>query len=178
MLNPPYKGSNGSWLTQSIFWDKWSQLAPGNKHAQPVFTFDSDRPGLINAKDTFLALGDLTGYEWAIKYLGSYDHWLYLMQRGWFSEQVEVWRNELHTRFKATALKRIQEISGSTANEAQSLAASKYLAERGWEKSSRGRPSKSELAGEMKKQAKIVDDLDEDVARLGLTLIQGGKPNG
>lgn len=165
-----YKGLNNVWMTQSLFWDMWVQLVPKNRHRDPVFTFDSDRPGLINFKRTFVEVGDVTGYQWAIQYLGSYDHWLYLMKREWFAEQYERAREELLTKMRAEAIQNIVSISVESENETQRLAASKYLAERAWEKSRVGRPEKAK--GQLKKEMDIVD---EDAVRMGLTVIPGGK---
>lgn len=165
-----YKGLNNVWMTQSLFWDMWVQLVPKNRHRDPVFTFDSDRPGLINFKRTFVEEGDITGYKWSIKYLESYDHWLYLMKREWFADQYERAKNELLTKMRAEALINITTISTLSENETQRLAASKYLAERGWEKGRVGRPEK--VKGELKKE---IEAYEEDLARMGLTVIDGGK---
>lgn len=165
-----YKGKNNCWLTQSLFWDVWVSLSPGNRHCDPVFTFDSDRPNLINFKRTFVDLGDPTGYEWAIKYLESYDHLLYLLKRDWFVRVFEEALEELHMKTRAAALRKIKDIADNSPNEAQSLAASKYLAEKAWDKGKVGRPAKT--TGELRKE---VDVFESDAARLGLTLIQGGK---
>lgn len=129
---------------------------------------------MICFKDTFVELGDPTGYDWAMKYLDSYDHWIRLMKTEWFRVQYESALAELLMKFKAAALKRIQEIQTS-ANEGQALAASKYMAERGWEKSGRGRPSKEEVTGEMKKLTRDIEQTDQDFDRLGLQVIKGGK---
>lgn len=169
-----YKGKNNGWLTQSIFYEMWLELYPQNRHADPVFSLYKPRPGLIDCKTTFVEMDDVTGYDWAMKYLESYDHWLYLLDRQWFAKAYEVWKNELQAKLKARALRRITELTTST-NEAQALAASKYLAERGWEKAGRGRPSKDEVKGEMKRLITQAETLDADAQRIGLTVIQGGK---
>lgn len=170
-----YKGKNNCWMTQSLFWDMWVSLSPGNRHSDPVFTFDSDRLGptgvpLINFKRTFVELGDPTGYLWAMEYLGSYDHLLYLLERDWFSSVFQEALEELQTKMRASALKRIVEIASTSPNESQALAASKYLAERGWEKGKVGRPEK--VPAPLKRE---IDIVESDAARLGLTVIPGGK---
>lgn len=169
-----YKGKNGGWMTQSLFYDRWVNLIEANRYAKPVFTFDTDRVGLINCKKTFVELGDPTGYEWAMKYLEDYDHWLCLMKRPWFSEQVEIWRNELLAKIKAAAIKRIQEIS-TGENAATALAAAKYVAERGWDKDGAGRPTREKVKGELKKLSQDAQQTEDDYARIGLTVIEGGK---
>lgn len=150
----------------------WATAAPSARFCDPVFTFDTDRKGLVNFKKTFVALGDVTGYQWAIKYLGSWDHWLYLMKRDWFQEQYEAAKDELHTKIRSEALARIGKISSESENEVQKLAASKYLAECGWDKKRAGRPNKALRTPDDKKE---METIDEDASRMGLTVITGGK---
>lgn len=168
-----FKGKNGGWMTQSLFWDKWVNLTDDNRYCKPVFTFDVDRKGLINCKATFIEVGDPTGYEWAMKYLESYDHWLYLMKRDWFAIEAASWKDELLVKIKSTAIKRIQELS-TGPNAATALAAAKYVAEQAWDKNSPGRPTKEKVTGEMKRLTRDVEQTNEDMARLGLTVIKGG----
>jgi hypothetical protein len=171
-----YKSSNGQWLTQAIFWDMWINMPIDKRACDPVFTFDSDRPNLVNFKRTFVELGDVTGYEWAMAHLGSWDHWVYLMKRPWFLEIYESAKDELNVKTKAAAIKRIALISVTSENEGQALAASKYLAEQGWEKSRAGRPTKEKVTGELKRAIEEAGIHGDDLKRMqGLSVINGGK---
>lgn len=170
-----YKSQTGGWYTRSLFWDTWSNMAISQRHCEPKFTFNSDRPGMVNCKKTFVALGDPTGYQWAMKYLESYDHWIALNKAPWFQEQVEIWVNELNQKLKSEAIQRIQRIAEESTNETQALAASKYLAERAYDKSKAGRPSKEQQRGEMKRLVAMAETQSEDAERIGLTVISGGK---
>jgi hypothetical protein len=170
-----YKAPQGIWRTQSLFWETWVRLPIEKRTSDPVFSFDTSLNGMINCRETFMELEDHTGYDWAIKYLHSWEHFEYLLQRDWFAKEVDNWNRELHAKLKARALKRITKIADLSENEAQALAASKYLAEKGWEKASRGRPSKGELKGEMKRLVEEAERTSEDMQRIGLTVINGGK---
>lgn len=179
-FNLHYKGKNNVWMTRSLFYDLWVNLVPTTRYSDPVFTFDSDRVfttsagktvKLINFKKTFVELGDVTGYKWAMKYLNSWDHWQYLMRRDWFQEQYERAKDELHTKLRAEALANIAKIADTSENEAQKLAAAKYIAERKWEGNRAGRPRKAKETALIKE----IDDIDKDAERMGLKVIDGGK---
>jgi hypothetical protein len=171
-MKAPYRASNGVWYTKSLFLEQ----AYGDTRTDTVFSLYDDVPGLINCQRTFVELGDPTGYKWAMMYLRDWNHWQKLIDVPWFREAYETWVNELSMKQRSEAIARIQDIARSE-NDAQALPASKYIAERGWEKSlpSRGRPSKSEVAGELKRAIAAATVEDEDAARIGLTLIKGGK---
>jgi len=134
---------------------------------QPVFTLHDDKKGLINARKTFVELGDPTGYKWAMKYLGDYNHWKELMKAKWFKEAHAKWLEELHIKNQAEAIDVIREIAKDENNK-QSLQAARYLAERGWEKSVRGRPSKVEIQGHIVEATRVATAEDDDMRRIGL----------
>jgi hypothetical protein len=150
-------------------------LNPTQCAYDPVFSLHTDQPGLINCRKTFLSLRDPTGYLWAVKYLGSWEHWEYLMRSSWFEEAYNGWVRELKTVLKMEALQKIDEIARS--GSVQAFPAAKYLASAEWEKAvrTRGAPSKEELQGELRNAVKELTVLEEDAQRMGLTIIQGGK---
>ena len=125
--------------------------------------------------DTFVELRDPTGSKWAHQYLKSWEHWKRIMTTPWFSEWYDEAINELNTKLRSEAFDRIMEIS--TGSSAQAFPANKYIHSEEWNKKpgKRGRPSKEEVDGELKKQAKIMTREDEDLKRIGLKLIQGDK---
>ena len=172
-MSPPYKNASGAFYTKSLFWEQWVRSGESERRCDPVFCLYDDKPGLINCQKTFVEIGDPTGYEWAMKYLASFHHWERLMKIGWFQEAFETWNRELALKMKSEAIKRIQE--EVTAGTQQSVSAAKYIAERGWEKAVRGRPSASELKGELKRAAQALSVEQDDAERIGLTVINGGK---
>ncbi len=135
-----------------------------------------------NAKEyrtKFLELKDPVGVKFAEKYLGGYMELERIMKFAWFKPYWDTWQKELRAILKSEALERIQAISAESS--AQSLNAAKYLAngdyiEEGSAK--RGRPSKDELSGELKRQVKLIDEIDQDIQRMtagGLKVITGGR---
>lgn len=172
MIKPPYKTDKNVWFTQSLFWDKWIHLQNDlRQDFAPIYTLYSDKPGYICARTTFVELNDPTGYKWAMKYLGDYEHWKYLMKAKWFREAYDVWIDELKTKLRSEALDTIKTIA-TNGQPAQALVAAKYLASFEWEKASRGRPSKAEIQGELKRAAKAFEVEDDDAQRIGLRIIK------
>jgi hypothetical protein len=171
---PPYKGTHNHWLTRPLFVDvEFPAKFDGRQLYQPIFSLYGPVEGFIDAHQTFVDLRDPTGYKWAMAYLGSFEHWSILSQSSWFKPELEKWKAELDVLFTAEAVQRIREIAA--ADSAQALPASKYLAEKGWEKT-RGRPSKAEMEGELKRQVQKLESYEEDQKRmLGLTVVTGGK---
>lgn len=168
-----YKAPNGNWYTQALFWDVHQDLEATG--FQPIFTLYAETPGYTCARTTFVELGDPTGYKWAMTYLGDYTHWQKLMTCKWFKEAYDVWMAELTAKNQASAIARIQEIAASDSSQA--LPAAKYIAEQGWAKtSSRGRPSRAEINGELKKAVQVAETTQDDLKRIGgLKVVKGGR---
>lgn len=174
LTKPPYKNSMGVWLTEAIFYQRMAPRAKSHFTHELIFDLFDDRPGLINCRTTFVALRDPTGRKWALQYLGDWSHWLRLMRCTWFKEAYEVWIAELNAQLKSEAIAKAIEIMGSD-NGAQALAAAKFIATQEYDKAARGRPSKAVLEGELKRAAHALTVEDDDLARIGLSVIQGGK---
>lgn len=171
----PYKSYNGIWYTQSLFWERSrAQISRDDTpEHDPVFSLYDDKPGLINARKTFVSENDPTGWKWCMKYLGDWDQWTKLLKCKWFAEAFEIWRDELKTKVQSEALDRLREISVSESPQA--LQAAKFLATFEWERKTRGRPSKAELDAEMRRLTNTLTEEDDDAQRIGLKVIQGGK---
>ena len=169
----PYKGTNGIWLTEALFFDRMTVKPTDQWPVQPLFTFFEKRPDYRCAMDDFVALEDPTGYLWAMKYLGDWNHWLRLMRTPWFPEVVEEWRRTLAIKQQAEALATIRDLSRGSSPQA--LMAAKYLAEEGWKpKATKGRPSKEMVDKELKQLTKAQQESNADAARIGLKVINGG----
>ena len=174
LSKPPYRAENNIWLTEALFYEKSIEKPEDRRPYEPVFSLYDDRPGLINARTTFVSLRDPTGRKWALTYLGDWNHWLRLMKCPWFREAVEIWITELNQQFKSEAISVAYEIMKGE-NGAQALAAAKFLSSEEWDKQTKGRPSKAALEGQLKKAAQALSVEDEDLKRIGLKVINGGK---
>lgn len=176
-MTSKFKSAGGVYYTTSLFWEPWkAQFTDRDKLQEPPYTLYEDVEGKINAGRVFVSLGDPTGYLFTQELLdGSYKHWQKLEGIKWFKEALELWREELKIKQVAESIQKIREIA--SGESAQAINAAKYIAERGWEsKSTRGRPSKEELSGELKRQVEMSEKHQADLERIGgLKLINGGK---
>ena len=159
----------GRYLTQSLF----RETAYGIAKANPIWTLKEHDPQgkLPSLRDIYLELGDPTEYEFAQLCFGSWRHLEHLKTLSWFMEYLEEYRDELEVKLRSRAIGDIV----LQAQEPKGTSAAKYLAEAGWKgtTSKRGRPSKSEVKGELKRQARIEEEVGEDAQRVGLTLLNG-----
>jgi hypothetical protein len=151
-------------LTASLFVD-----APGPKGEDVKFSLYEDHSGLINARKTFVEIGDPTGYNWAIQYLNSWRHFEKLMGCSWFREAYDSYVREINEKHRASALGKIKEIADDGIGPS-ALSASKYLAEEGWvrKETKAGRPSKESLDQAVKQHVLKVKEIDLDAQRIGL----------
>jgi hypothetical protein len=181
LTKPPYKGDSGAWYTKALFYEEAIRHELAVRVVEPVFTLNSEIEGLICARTTFIELEDPTGYKWAMKYLKSWPHFEKLLGCSWFAPHYANWVAEIKIILKARALEQIKQIAagcGEGVTSAVMLQANKYLASAEWEKPlfSRGRPSKGEISGELKRLTEQIAMEDNDIERIGgLKLIQGGK---
>lgn len=171
-ISPPYKAENGNWYTSSLFHEIQRTNAQPERPIDAIFSF-TGRPGFIDARSTFIALEDPTGYKWAIEYLKSWEHFQVLLKAKWFRTEYESWCEEIKTILKSRAIQKIAEIAAGSS--VQSLAAAKYIASAEWEKKGRGRPSKEEVSGELSKAMRDASGYEEDARRMGLQVIPGGR---
>lgn len=172
--------SNGHLLTVPLFAERSQEFKkPLDK---VLFTMDGKNPThpetgatLINARDSFIELEDITGHKWAKTYLESYEHFKRFVGATWFREEMENWVEEIGVIQKARALQVVQDLLlDAEAPEGTRLSAAKYLAEKGWDKkvNSKGRPSKELIKGELKKAVRKATDLENDAERIGLKVVK------
>lgn len=172
LKHPPYKSENGAWYTRALFRESMLEIPRELWPIKPIFTLNEDREGYISCRKTFVDMEDPTGYSWAMKYLGDWNHWLKLMKTKYFQEAYGIWMEELNMKLKSRAIAKITEIANQDTGPT-ALQASKYVAEKGWDKHTKGRPTKEQLARELKEQVRVVEAEDEDMQRIGLKVING-----
>jgi len=110
----------------------------------------------------YIEMSDITEYNFANKYLESYQHWLTLCEEEWFKPIVTRWRKEIELKVKSQALLEI--VAQATSEDPRKrLEAAKYLYEKVGSQNSngRGRPSKAEIKAETEKLAREAKILDE-----------------
>lgn len=179
-MKPPYKDDCNRWLTVTLFVEQIESTGRTSNYGEPPFSLDG-RPGYIDARATFLAQRDPTGYKWAKQYLGDYEHLKRLLEAPWFVKVYNRWLDELSALMRSEAISEIRAISvDPEVSDSQRLAAAKYLSNREWEKADkpvakRGRPSKEEINGKLREAVQMSEETREEFERAGLKLIKGAK---
>ena len=164
-----FKDSLGRYRTSSLFYEYTQKgLTPlWTVQDQTRVVGDVTYPSL---KVLYMDMDHIpySEYEFAEIHFGSWDHWDRLSNDS-NKNLVSLfasWREEMEVKLRASALKQIIK-EGKSGEGASSLAAAKYIAEKGYEKKA-GRPTKAAIAKETKVQSGIAQSLLEDAARIGL----------
>lgn len=155
------KDSQGRPLTQSLF------LEIGYETDKAVYTlkdYDHEYEGVIypSLKRMFLEMEDVVEYDFAREYLLGWQHWQRLNRNKVLSTHFQEWREELELSIRSQSIKNIIDMTAT----GDSFQASKWLADRGWDKKAVGRPSKSDKAREERMNKRLEDEFSADVVRL------------
>jgi hypothetical protein len=172
---PSLKDKMGRYRTQSLFWEF------RHPEMDALFTLKDD--DIIRDDVSFLSLKKIyflydhvphLEYEFAKDVFNSWEQWMRISNESIpeIRDVIKEWREELDIKLKAESLKNL--ITCSKAKDIRGFNASKYLAEQGYAQK-RGRPSKAEVERERKVQAGVSKELESDMERLGLTVINGSK---
>jgi len=126
---------------------------------------------------TFLECGDLTEYKAAIELVGDWKEWQRLKRDSpAFSVSVAEWVEELKVLLSSRAQERIFSLMESDKPQVR-LAASKWVAESGYDKRGKGRPSKAQIEAERKKMAQLADIDKTELDRVrGALNVKNEKP--
>lgn len=160
-----FKDSQGRFRTLSLFREEKHDSYPAFFTLKP---YDID--GYPSLYKKYMAIADPTEYQVAIQLFGSWAHWQQLCSTKWFCEYLDVWRAELKIMLDS---ERYHEMVKNVADPKTTVAATKWLADRygtGEDQASkRGRPSKEEVANNVRRLTREKQDTNEDAARIGLT---------
>lgn len=128
--------------------------------------YDHEYNGKIypSLKRLFLESSDPTEYQFATKYLADWDHWQKICSNKALALHINKWRYELELKLRAEGVERVLKSARSRGN----WQAAKFLAEKGWEQRTAGRPTKEDVDRELKIQADLQNEFDDDIARLRL----------
>ena len=153
-------GDNGNYVTQSLFREMWTGKG------SPVFTLgDEDKVvddvTLVSLKKIYLEMEDIHEYEFATKYLAGWKHWQAICNSNRLRLHVDEWRSELELKMRSKAMKQMKAL----ALDGDKIAV-KYIADKGWAGTKRGRPSKQSIEDERKFQAQVHKDSEDDYARI------------
>mgnify|MGYP001564732566 FL=1 len=163
------KDIKGAWRTYSLFCE-----------------YSQDYPCYWTIQDTSRVVDDVTypslkqiylsyehtpfnEYDFAITVIGSWEHWCRLCKSPKLKEHISMWRDELEVKIRSNAIKSI--IRTSLEETSAGATSAKWLAEKGYAPK-RGRPSKEEKEGFLKQEKKIIDEVEDDLIRVGLKAVK------
>ena len=158
-----FKDEKGRFLVQGLF------LEDRYNADMSVFTFeDQDKlykgKTFISLKKQYIEAGDPTEYIFANECLYNWEHWQRMCRNKVISTHIDKWRDELHLSLVADGVISLMEL----AREGKHYQAAKWLADGGFKKDERGRPSKEKIEGELKKRADEHQEWSEDFQLLQL----------
>ena len=143
------RDKNSRYRTQSLFYE----------HRHPdydcILTLKPyDYKGCRSLKQIYMALNDPTEALVATEVFTSAEHWKTMTELVWFRDILAEWREELELRLRGAALQNL------VAQSTRSTAAAQFLAKGAW-KDQRGRPTREEKAGALKKSIGDTDKITE-----------------
>lgn len=146
---PTFKGGNGHWLTKALFKDILPETGTWT---------------IAQFREMFLSCSDPTEYEFANRYLGGYPHWKTLQKAPFLSPYLPAWREELDVKIRSIGLQKIIATAQGTGKDAYQ--AQKYLADRMYDRPTKGRPSKQQVANKAREIALEDMQIGDDYARI------------
>lgn len=169
---PPYLDGSNRFLTEALFLEAIRIKKLEHRKVHPIFSLSTRKvyEGLVPFYQSFVEIGDPTGYKWAEKYLGSWEHYIQLLKCSWFKEVLDKALDKLEAQNLSQAIDEIKDIAANPGP--QRLAATRYLAEKGWKKGSgkttagRGRPTKQDIDNNLKEAVDRAIDADADLQRI------------
>ena len=152
-----FKDEKGRYIVQGLF------LEDRYNTDLSVYTFDGEDKvykgiRFPSLKRLYLEHGDPKEYSFARKYLYDWNHWQRICKNSICGKHVEDWREELKLSLVSEGVATLIDL----AINDKSYQAAKWLADAGWEKNERGRPSNEEIQGELKKRAEQEKEWSED----------------
>jgi hypothetical protein len=134
-----------------------------------VYTLkDVDHQGYPSLYRLYMETDDPTEYLFATTHLDGWEHWQMLCECAWFKPYIARWRQELDLRTRAKYLKGVKLAAANGGKD--SLAAMKYLIERGWE----DKKTKTKIDKEAVKALadKETDTIAQQAERLGISIVK------
>jgi ABC-type histidine transport system ATPase subunit len=113
---------------------------------------------------------DITEYEFARKYFLNWRHWQMVrkIRSKYGTKRVcdyfDEWADEMAVKVKSAAIKQIV----AKSKEDKGYQAAKYLADKGWVEKKAGQPSKEAKERQLKIDAKVQKEVEDDLKRMGM----------
>ncbi len=161
------RDSMGRYRTRSLFLETRNLENPS---LVPLYTLkERDYKGCLSFRRKYLEIGDLTEYRQATELLGSWEHWQLLQECNWFKPHLEEWREELRIKLRSEHLEKLRATARSGGKNEYEATKFLYAITSNEEKTSkRGRPSKEEVARNVKWALEETETIETDLSRIGL----------
>jgi hypothetical protein len=165
-----FRAITGQRRTYQMFHENWVLRAFSDDQSElpPLYTLNADVDGLPNFGKIYVKLRDKTGWKISQSHLEDFEHFQLLLKGRWFQTAKEGWDAQIDAALEAEAVDVVRSIAKDDTNKGQ-LAAARLLLDYSTKKTpTRGRPSKSEVEGELKRSTEEERTLREDAERLRL----------
>ncbi len=143
-----FKDKMGRWITSGLF----KEIAQGADYV--LWTLDE-------ARALFVEVGDPTGYEFAVKYLAGWKHWLAMKESPSVAPHLASWEEELEAKIRAGALRKVMTL----AEGEKGYQAAKLLLDGGWKPKELGRPTKEKVEREGRVKSVMYKEFDLEVVK-------------
>lgn len=157
-----FKNDQGVWYTRGLFFE--TSLSKDTV----LYTLkEEDHQGYPSLYRLFMEANDPEEYTFATEHLGGWSHWKKLRDSDWFKPYYEAWKEELDIKQRSIALAKI--MAASTGSGRDAIEASKYIAEKKWEKKpagARGRPSNDKIKKEAQRIFTESQQAEKDFERI------------
>lgn len=140
MKETKFKDKQNRWYTIGLF----KETAAPEHYSKILFTLDE-------AKNLFVKERDITGYSFALKYLGGWKHYKALKNSPRLFPIIEEWEEELEIMLRSEAIAHIINLSKGD----KGYQAAKFLADRGYKDKTVGRRTKDAIAKQAKEDATL-----------------------
>lgn len=173
-MSRPFRNDFNQRYTKQLFYELWINLPISLRTTKPLFSLYGGVPGYPSFRDEYVNDMDPTGYKTATRLLENYDHLQQLMTSKWFREAREEWDREIAARMEQEAMDTLLGLLRASEEDVkvtERISAAKALLTKS-EKilkgpaSGRGRPSKEEVAGALKEEARLSKEEQEDLKRI------------
>jgi hypothetical protein len=120
-------------------------------------------------KPIYLETADPTEYETAMRLIGDWEHWLAIRNHPKIKPIIDKWAKEVEVRIRSKAIRQM----AKHANAVNGASAAKWMAEGTFMQ--RVLKNKQEKADEQEVVDEISKRVGEDMERLGLSVVSGGR---
>lgn len=161
-----FKAPNGQFYTRQIFYEMNTADVSLVLYTLKDYDIEVDGRPIPSLSRLYIEAADVSEYDFALKYFGSWKHWKMISDANWFKEYITPMREELATKLMSLSVKRIAQLAEGDTRDA--FQANRYLLDKGYiaKVGVKGRPSKEAIQREAEALFKEKDGFNDDFQRL------------